>query len=236
MRRSTRLTIVDSIESAVRRSASLPAPDVVVFAMTRPGQFADTDVEHLRQSWSRARLIALLGSWCEGETRSGRPLRDVTRVYAHQWLARMDREPNRGGHLFLRGGEEEAAYSGQRHLALVHSRDVSYAEGLADALAGEGYAAACLDGLIHGYVRGASVIIYDAHPDPATRIAEAAALRQRHQGVPLIALVAAPRAYEIAELVQAGAVAVVSQPFLLGDLIAQIDVHVRANGTTSASR
>jgi CheY-like chemotaxis protein len=40
-------------------------------------------------------MIALLGSWCEGEMRSGQPWPTVLRVYWHQALSRLGREVRR---------------------------------------------------------------------------------------------------------------------------------------------
>ena len=40
-------------------------------------------------------LLAILGSWCEGETRTGRPLPGVARTYWHQWLSRCGKDLER---------------------------------------------------------------------------------------------------------------------------------------------
>ena len=46
----------------------------------------------MRRAAPLCRFVALAGSWCEGESRSGRPLPAVPRVYWHQWSAWFDRE------------------------------------------------------------------------------------------------------------------------------------------------
>jgi hypothetical protein len=246
IRRNSRLTREGSVASAVAQIPSA-ALDLIVLVSARPGQFADADADRLRQRWPQARLLALLGSWCEGETRSGRPLRHVPRLYAHQWASRLAKE---GAHGWLLPPADaasehwptlaETAHSDRRALAVVYSTSASYAEGLADAVADAGYAAACLDVRTLGHLRGASVIIYDASPHPTTRVDEIATLRRRHAEAPLIALVSSPRIHEIAQLRVAGAAAVVSQPFLLGELIGQIDELIaqwadRLHATLSSS-
>ena len=49
------------------------AVDVIVVAQARPGEFSHAQIERLRQAAPLARIVGLLGSWCEGEMRSGRP-------------------------------------------------------------------------------------------------------------------------------------------------------------------
>ena len=56
-------------------------PDVMVVAQSRPGQFAAQDLEQLLGLAPLARLVALLGSWCEGETRTGHPWPGVMRLF-----------------------------------------------------------------------------------------------------------------------------------------------------------
>ena len=71
------------------------AVDVIVVAQARPGEFSHAGIERLRQSAPLARVVALLGSWCEGEVRSGKPWPAAVRTYWHQWPARADRELRR---------------------------------------------------------------------------------------------------------------------------------------------
>ena len=42
-----------------------------------------------------ARIVGLLGSWCEGEVRSGRPWPGAMRIYWHQWPGRWHAELDR---------------------------------------------------------------------------------------------------------------------------------------------
>lgn len=67
---------------------SAPAPDLVVFLVERPGRLARDVADRWLRRFPLVRLTALLGGWCEGETRSGRPAPGVLRVYWHQGVAR----------------------------------------------------------------------------------------------------------------------------------------------------
>ena len=60
-------------------------PDLILLVASRPGRFSAAEVESLHRRAPLAKLVALLGSWCEGEVRSGHPWPGVTRIYAHQW-------------------------------------------------------------------------------------------------------------------------------------------------------
>jgi hypothetical protein len=57
----------------------------VLVCQSRRGSVSQTFVNHVRNLFPQAPLALLLGSWCEGETRSGNPLQGVTRMYWHEW-------------------------------------------------------------------------------------------------------------------------------------------------------
>lgn len=67
-------------------------PDAIVFCVARPGQISRAVVEDLHRAYPLSPLIALVGPWCEGEVRSGKPWPGVTRIYWHQWEARLPQE------------------------------------------------------------------------------------------------------------------------------------------------
>jgi len=65
-----------------------PEPDLVILLQSWPGEFDPAEFQALRRLAPLARVLNVLGSWCEGETRSGAPLPGTTRIYWHQWPAR----------------------------------------------------------------------------------------------------------------------------------------------------
>jgi len=65
--------------------------DLVVIAQARRGQHSAEEVQKLQTLFSTTPIIALLGSWCEGETRSGTPWPGIPRVYWHQWEGRYQK-------------------------------------------------------------------------------------------------------------------------------------------------
>ncbi len=77
---------VPDIRAAIESiDAGAPIPDVVVLAQPYPGCVAQHDVEVFRQRFPLVRVACLAGSWCDGESRSGRPLNGVFRIAWHQW-------------------------------------------------------------------------------------------------------------------------------------------------------
>lgn len=61
----------------------------VVFLSPRPESLERATIERWQQWLPLARLVVVLGSWCEGETRTGRPWPGVSRIYWHQILPRL---------------------------------------------------------------------------------------------------------------------------------------------------
>src|SRR5262245_36664939 len=68
------------------------APELIVVAESRGGQFSAESLAALRKLAPLAGVWRLLGSWCEGETRSERPPAGCIRSYWHQWPQRWPRE------------------------------------------------------------------------------------------------------------------------------------------------
>jgi hypothetical protein len=64
--------------------------DLVVVAASRRNQFSAQWIETLRSDSAPTPVVAVLGSWCEGEQRSGTPWPGVKRIYWHQWRGRFD--------------------------------------------------------------------------------------------------------------------------------------------------
>jgi hypothetical protein len=71
------------------------SPDVVVIAQSFPGQVSHQVVDRLRRLAPLARVLGLMGSWCEGEMRSGSPWPAAPRTYWHQWPTRCSRQLRR---------------------------------------------------------------------------------------------------------------------------------------------
>ena len=76
----------DRIKSVSNRSFQL-----IVLAQSRRDQISQSLVDLLRAEMPEVPIVVLLGSWCEGENRSGKPLLGVNQVLWHQWESRFER-------------------------------------------------------------------------------------------------------------------------------------------------
>lgn len=219
------------------------APELIVVAAAWPGEFTAAEIERLRQAAPLARLLALVGSWSEGETRSGQPWSGVPRIYAHQFVARFGVELERLARgaaptwsLPVTATEDERLLEGIRHstekcltplqqkIAVV-AHDFQTAESLADALRSRGRQAfrwrqAIEDAALTD--EPPDVILCDA-PTEADTFRALGQITAHAPGVPIVALMDFPRAEDRAAALKAGASAVISKPFLLEDLFWQIE-------------
>ena len=88
-----RVTAVPDAESAAAALAAAEmVPAVIVVAQAFPGQFPQQAIDRQRRLAPLARVLGLLGSWCEGEVRTGQPWPAAMRIYWHQWPARCGAE------------------------------------------------------------------------------------------------------------------------------------------------
>ena len=88
-------TSIQTSTISSRRSARTPKltfaadarirPELIIVAQNRPGVVGSHRVERLRRSAPLAGVISLLGSWCEGQARTGRPMHGTLRLYWHEF-------------------------------------------------------------------------------------------------------------------------------------------------------
>lgn len=230
-------------------------PDLIVLAQAWPGQFSPKQIERLRRLAPLARVSELLGSWCEGETRTGRPPGGTLRNYWHQWLPRMAPEFERAARgerpvwslpttatdderlmaiaeAAAASAREQQTSAPQRGLIAILLRNAAMAQALCDACPGRGYASIWLPQGRGTYLAGVRAAIWDAPPAIESWAQELANVGRDLKGAPIIALAGFPRKEDIERLCAAGASAVVSKPFLLDDLFWQVErLGAPANGS-----
>src|SRR5439155_24923442 len=90
----------DAAVASWRAVEGMHVPTAIVLAQSRPGQISRRDVERLHAAAPLARLMALVGAWCEGEVRSGEPWPGVSRVSVSAWRSGLAREVD------LKGGSD----------------------------------------------------------------------------------------------------------------------------------
>ncbi len=210
--------------------------DWIVLATSYPGQYSEQQIDGLRCIAPLSRIVALLGSWCEGETRSGRPTPGVIRVYWHQWEQRLAWEASRwasGGRstwaLPVTAGEEE------RVLALAEDRmaprsgpiticsdEFACAEWLSAVCRKAGYTPQQVRPWDTLDPAGVAAGIFDVgeHEERFDHLRRfVSALRP----APVVALIGFPRVEDRERAVAAGAASLLSKPLWIEDLLCEID-------------
>lgn len=215
------------VDTAVRHLAATPlALEVAVLAWPLPGMYTARQIFRLRKAAPLARQLAVLGSWCEGEARSGQPVAGMIRTMWHQWLPRWADEfrPRRGKRT-PDWSLPETTTDDERLLALprrprqtsagliaIVSRNHDVADLYGDACRQQGFSTAWLtqaDDLVR--VAQPAAVVWDAHP---RCIGEIEALRAQTSS-PILALLDFPRGEEMDQARRAGADAVLARPLLL---------------------
>jgi hypothetical protein len=235
------------------------SPHAIVLVQAHPGQFPPQAIERLRAAAPLARLIALLGSWCEGEPRSGRPLPGVVRVYWHEAAVRFRGELPRW---FARGSvwslpitvtDEErtlATVSPAKEkgdspvfvgtktgtvpggLVAIWTRRREMADLLADACRSGCYATVWLHPRLPSRVQGAAAAIFDGDSlDPVT-VNELKRFIAHVSPAPVLVLLGAPRIQDV-RLVQSLGGTVLPKPFRIDELLSALEPTAgRANRAT----
>lgn len=239
--------LAESIDEAVALLDGGFAAEVIVIAQAVPGQVSHEEVDRLRRAAPLARLLGLLGSWCEGESRSGHPWPGVQRLYWHQFPAQCSRELAclHGGagstwSLPVTAGEEErllvahAASPASRRrdcgggLIAIWSHRFEMQDLLATACRLRGYATVWLAPGRTAAVSGVKAAIFDGCRCDEHEEAEMARFFSllgagATETVPLVALLDFPRIEDHARAIAAGAAAVLSKPLVVDDLFWHLD-------------
>jgi len=239
-----RVTAAPDVDAALRRLGSgRLAPEVVVLLQAYPAQFPAEDIERLRRAVPLARLVGLLGSWCEGEMRSGNPTPAAVRVYWHHAPPRFDRELRClrdacGGawSLPLTATEEERLLADadrpveQRPgLIAIHTDRFEMEVWLSSACRRRGGSTVWLRPPRPARVEGAVAAIYDGpeggegHFDGLSHLAATLGRLPSGRPVPILALLGFPRTRHHRRALAAGATAVLSKPANLDDLYWHLD-------------
>ena len=188
--------------------------------------------------------MAVLGTWCEGEVRTGKPWPGVIRTYWHQWPERFQRQWSA-----MQAGRATSwsmpavASDEDRLLAEDPARDAPRLSGLwalvmrrwemADMLAD-----ACdMAGVATVWWRpgkvvpggGASGLVWDATDGNPAELAELRTLVARFGSAPVIALLNFPRRAACAAIRDAGARSILGKPFMLSDLWLQLAAATAAS-------
>lgn len=195
--------------------------DWIVLVQARPGELPREIVERLRPHAGGARFVSLLGSWCEGELRTGRPWPDVLRCYWYAFPSWW-----RSGATGSASESDQTQSTGraigtQPGIVVVSTVDLESAEALLDALASEGFSATWwpryremprLCGVVAGIWVGGQLSGSEALQ------LDAFCHRMRRERAPVVALLDFPRRDRVAIAKRIGVAEVLGKPWLIADL------------------
>jgi hypothetical protein len=231
---------VATLDQARASLSQADAPHVVLFAQSRPGQFAQSDIEAIHAEAPLSRLVVLLGSWCEGEMRTGKPWLGVVRVVWHQWAARMIPELTGseadGGSLWrlprTASPAEQLARAAEGNwqrgqgLVVIHTRLFCDYQALSDACLAGGYSTTWDHPHHQNFARGATSVVGNMIGGDPDEAAQVAGLARRYAPAPVVVLLDFLRSDDRRRMIDAGAAAVLAKPFLVGDLLWQIGTNL----------
>ena len=244
----TRVANTALAETALRDGRLVP--EVIVLAQAYPAQFSHASVDRLRRLAPLARILGMMGSWCEGEMRTGKPWPAALRIYWHQWTARctqqfdfMRRDECSAWGLPITATEEEQLLMAaerpiepRQGLIALFTRRYEMEDWLSAACRARRYSTVWLRPPRPARIDGATAAIFDGSD---CRGDELAALKRlattlgplpRIEAVPVIALLDFPRIEDQQRALSAGAAALMSKPTRVDDLFWQLDQVVANTG------
>ncbi|MCA9167904.1 MAG: hypothetical protein KDB23_09565, partial [Planctomycetales bacterium] len=188
----------------------------------------------LRQRQPEAELSVVVGSWLEGETRSGNAWPDVPRAYVDQWLARC---------VALREEQSASSHStsSNRTMLTICAEERSAGEYLIDLAQSLELGVRLHDWTQPTGTREAipqntrHLVVYDAASSPEYRNERLEQLVQAYPETGVIVLIGFPREREVAELTALGAAAVLGKPFLIDDLCRYLNASADINSAVRAA-
>lgn len=203
--------------------------DLILVAQANRGSISQSTIDHLRAlTGEKIPVVNLLGSWCEGQERSGHVLSRVRTIYWHQWTGSFEQ--------LLELTREVSLPAGQRYeprfpeLELLTSPGMqvgisalcdTQAEFVADALFALELSGRWLEKAIWqaGTEKQVDVICVDADSLTENLQNRLQMLRDEFPQTPLIVLLNFPRKNEVEALQSLfGVSAVISKPFELAQL------------------
>lgn len=229
-----------TLDEAIDQLTDSPLPpDLIVLAQPLPGSVRQPQIDRLQQLAPLTRVVVVVGSWCEGELRTGRPLTGVIRLYWYElapwWraaLARLDgggcppwSVPLDGARAGRGMGHADFSAIGTPSLVALAAADRAVFETLARALETRGVGAIWQrSGETSDLPLGVTAGIWDGGQlgeRELKRLTDFCRL-VRARGGEVVALLDFPRAEHIELTQAAGACAVFGKPYLIDEVLAAL--------------
>jgi hypothetical protein len=233
-------------------------PELILMAQARPDEFSSRAIEMLRRHWPLAGIVGLLGSWCEGETRTGRPWPGVERLYWYEFPAWWRRQM-----ALVRSGRcpdwARAASGGVRcteyrvlsteyevrsrplpssGLVVIHGTRRDTAEAIDDVLQRAGFSTVWQKpGERLPVIRGAAAGIWVGGQlsEAETDQLRAFCRQMAYDGSPVIAMLDFPRRDRVDRAIKLGSATVMGMPWSNRALIATLQEYTSASQISHAA-
>lgn len=227
----------------------IAACELIVLACARRGEFTASDVERLRSAAPLARIVALTGTWCEGPWRRACDLLpgvalvswDRWNAWADANLRQLERSRATAWSRPATTTVDELAdfwsvqpLSQNRGLILIDTANPENAEVLADVVRAGGFSAVWRSPLVEGNFNSVRAIVCDLNDARKEALDRMGELSHHFSQRPILAVVDFARAEESAQILAAGAVAVVGKPFTLHEILGQLEDALRGDGVDRA--
>jgi len=214
-----------------------PPPDLVVLAQAIPGRFDQRELQRFRHILPLARWVVLLGSLCEGESRTGDPIAGAIRIYWHQWPALAQRRlfgptsqkwgsisrlPKSAGEDEFVLAETEAFPLRKGLVGIVSAAAMSFGM-LKSACRSTGWATVHIQPRNQVDIDGLDAILFDGTDGLGDELDLLCEVAECHPCVPIVAVLGFPRPEDVRRLGELGVRRIVSRPFGLADLVGQIE-------------
>ncbi len=206
-------------------------PELIFLAQPLPSTYSQDDIDRLQKLSPLTRLVIVVGSWCEGELRTGAPPTGVIRLYWYElatwWQAAIQRHA--AGLCPLWSLPLDHPHSGRwtsdrsftlpvskKLLVQIDTTDLAVFETLAFALRQHGISASWRgDGKS---VTAANAGIWDGSQLDARELRRLRAYCHETHG-PVLALLDFPRVEHFEQAKAAGATAVFAKPYVVEELV-----------------
>jgi CheY-like chemotaxis protein len=235
--------LASGISEAISAFRDGCCPALIIVAQSWPGHYSSREIGQLRRAAPLARFVSLLGSWLEGEARTGKPWPSVQRNYWHRWSSRnmddtrhllrpataTDDDRLLASLAVKCGGEPEDA----NRVIGICATNRETADSLADLCGQRGWSSLWVGSDRQSAPIGVDLLLLDVAQASDREIQRVAALKLSLPTTPILALVGFPRSETVDRFLAAGAASVVSKPFLVADLIWQIDALLQPQATST---
>ncbi len=248
------INVSPDIDGALAMIRDGYSPAVIVVEQPWPGRISAGDFDELRRAAPLARIVRLLGTWMEGELRTGQPQSGTLRAYWHESATRIAQDIRN-----LCAGRKSnwtmpTTANDQERLLEAFGDSCTFPKPQSPAISiaiyaqhretAESLTEICTQCGWHGeWLRehqlaapiAADAILVDSVCGVPAAIASIRKLRPIAGTTPIIVLVGFAREDELLELLAVGASIVIRKPFLVDDLRFQLDRFFRCRLKFSAS-